>query len=74
MDLEGSGPQFSILGPAIEMTLQVNSSNCFHSKRIEIDEKKYNDPIWIIPPHLGRLLVPKIFIELGEELFPLPSP
>jgi hypothetical protein len=30
-------PQFSKLGPAIKMTLQVNSSNLFHSESIEID-------------------------------------
>jgi len=39
MDLEGYEPQFSKLGPANKMTLQVDSSNCFHSKSIDIDEK-----------------------------------
>jgi hypothetical protein len=55
--------QFSKLGPATKMALQVDSSNFFHPESIEIDEKLYNDPIWIIPPHLGRILVPKIFTE-----------
>jgi hypothetical protein len=45
------------------MALQVDYSNFFHSKRIEIDEKKYDDPSQMIPPHLGFILVPKIFIE-----------
>jgi hypothetical protein len=39
MALEGSGPQFSKLGPATKMALQVDSSNFFHSERIKIDEK-----------------------------------
>jgi hypothetical protein len=45
------------------MALQDDFSNFFHSERIEIDEKKYNDPIQIIPPHLRSILVPKIFTE-----------
>jgi hypothetical protein len=56
-------PQFSKLGPLTKMALQANSSNFFHPESTEIDEKLYNDPIWIIPPHLGRILVPKIFTE-----------
>ena len=63
MALEGSGPQFSKQGPATKMALQIDSSNFFHYERIEIDEKQYNDPIWIIPLHLGRIFVPKIFTE-----------
>jgi hypothetical protein len=55
------------------MNLKVNSSNYFHPNITMIDEKLYGDPIWIIPPHLGRILVPKIFTEGGEEIFPLPS-
>jgi hypothetical protein len=48
MALEGFEPQFSKLGPATKMVaLQTDSSNFFHSKRIEINEKQYNDPIWI---------------------------
>jgi len=42
---KGYGPQFSKLEPDTKMTLQADSSNCFHSKSIEIDEKWYNDPI-----------------------------
>jgi hypothetical protein len=42
---KGSRPQFSKLGPATKMALQVDSSNFFHSERIKIDEKQYNDPI-----------------------------
>jgi hypothetical protein len=57
------GPQFSKLGPTTKMALQVDSSNFFHPESTKIDEKLYNDPIQIIPPHLGRLLVPKIFTE-----------
>jgi hypothetical protein len=60
---EGSRPQFSKMGPATKMALQVDSSIFFHSERIEINEKQYNDPFQIIPPHLRRILVPKIFIE-----------
>jgi hypothetical protein len=37
--MEGFKPQFSKLGPAIKMTLQVDSSNFFHSESIKIDEK-----------------------------------
>jgi len=32
-------PQFSKLGPAIKMTLQVDSSKFFHFEGIEIDDK-----------------------------------
>jgi hypothetical protein len=45
---EGSRPQFSKLGHTTKMALQVYSSNFFHSKRIKIDDKQYNDPIRII--------------------------
>jgi hypothetical protein len=44
---KGSRPQFSKLGHATKMALQVDSSNFFHYERIEIDEKHYNDLIWI---------------------------
>jgi hypothetical protein len=44
---EGSRPQFSKMGPTTKMALQVDSSNFFHSERIKIDEKQYNDPIQI---------------------------
>jgi hypothetical protein len=47
MALEGSKPQFSKLGPATKMALQVDSSIFFHFERINIDEKQYNDPIQI---------------------------
>jgi hypothetical protein len=53
--------QFSKLGPTAKMYLQANSSNFFHPESTKIDEKIYNDPIHIIPPHLGRILVLKIF-------------
>jgi hypothetical protein len=39
------GPQFSKLGPATKMALQVDSSNFFHPESTKIDEKLYNDPI-----------------------------
>jgi hypothetical protein len=39
MALEGSRPQFSKLGPATKIGLQVDSSNFFQSKRINIDKK-----------------------------------
>jgi hypothetical protein len=45
MALEGSRPQFSKLGPATKMALQVDSSNFFHPKSTKIDEKLYDDPI-----------------------------
>jgi hypothetical protein len=45
MDLEGSEPQFSKLGLSTKMALQDESSNFFHSERIEIDDKKYNEQI-----------------------------
>jgi len=45
MDVKGSKPQFLKLGPATKMALQAESSNFFHFERIEIDEKKYNNPI-----------------------------
>jgi hypothetical protein len=48
MALEGSKPQFSKHGPTTKMASQVDSSNIFHSEKIEIDEKQYNDPIHII--------------------------
>jgi hypothetical protein len=57
MALKCFKPQFSKLGHATKMALQAESSNFFHFERIKIDEKKYNDPIQIIPPHLGRILV-----------------
>jgi hypothetical protein len=38
MDLEGFGPQFSKLGPATKMDLQVDSSNFFHHKSTKIDD------------------------------------
>jgi hypothetical protein len=50
---EGSGPQFSKLGPVTKMALQVDSSKFFHSERIEIDDKQYNDPIRITPQQNG---------------------
>ena len=63
MALEGFKPQFSKLGPPTKMAMQVESLNVFHYERIEIDEKQYNDPIQIIPPHLASFLVPKICTE-----------
>jgi hypothetical protein len=39
MAQEGFEPQFSKLGPATKMTLQVDSSNFFHYDNIEIDQK-----------------------------------
>jgi hypothetical protein len=54
----GFQPQSSKLGPTAKMALQANSSNFFHPDSTNIDEKLYNDPIQIIPHHLGRLLVP----------------
>jgi len=57
MALQGSRPQFSKLGPATKMALQVDSSNFFHSKRIKIDDKKYNDPIWIIETSIQSHLI-----------------
>jgi hypothetical protein len=68
MALKGFRLQFFKLRTATKMILHVDSS-----ESIEID-KLYNDPIRIIPPHLGRLLVLKSFIELGENIFPLLSP
>jgi hypothetical protein len=53
MTLEGFKPQFYKLKPAIKINLQANSSIFFHYEIIEIDEKYYNDPAWIIwPPWL----------------------
>jgi hypothetical protein len=59
-DSEVYEPQFSKLEPANKMAQQADSSNFFHPENINIDEKLYDDPIQIIPPHLGSLLVPKI--------------
>jgi hypothetical protein len=61
MALEGSEPQISKLGPATKMGPASQFLQFFHPKSTKIDEKLYNDPFWIIPPHLGRILVPKIF-------------
>jgi hypothetical protein len=55
--------QFSKLGPTAKMDMQDDSSNFFQLESTEIDEKLYNDPIWIITPHLGRILVPKSFTK-----------
>jgi len=57
-----------------KMPLQVDSYKFFHLASTDIDEKLHNDSIWIIPPHLGRLFIPKIFTKWGEKKFPLPSP
>jgi hypothetical protein len=48
MALEGFKPQFSKLVPTVKMIVQDYSSNFFHFESIEIDEKQYNDQIWII--------------------------
>jgi hypothetical protein len=48
MASKGFETHFSKLGPSSKMTLHVESSNFFHSERIDIDEKKYNYPIHII--------------------------
>jgi hypothetical protein len=59
--MEGYGPQISKLGPTTKMGPVRKFLQYFHPKRNEIDEKLYNDLIWINPPQFGRLLVPKIF-------------
>jgi hypothetical protein len=38
---------FSKLGHAVKMDLQVDSSNVFHPESIDMDEKLYNNPIYI---------------------------
>jgi len=48
MDLECSKPQFSKLGPAAKMALEVDSSNFFHLESTNIDEKLYDDIIHMI--------------------------
>jgi hypothetical protein len=60
MALEGSKPQFSKQGLATKMALQVDSSNFFHSERIEIDEKQHNDPIHITDKSFQ--------VDLGREV------
>jgi hypothetical protein len=61
MAMEGYRTQFSKLGPTTKMGLASQFLQFFHPESTKIDEKLYHDPFWIIPPHLGRILFPKIF-------------
>jgi hypothetical protein len=61
--LNGFKPRFSKLRLATKMDLKDDSSKFSHPKSTQLDEKSYDDPIQIIPLHLGRLLVSKIFTE-----------
>jgi hypothetical protein len=41
----------------------------FHLESDNIDEKLYHDRFWVIPPHLGRILVPKILLQDVRKIF-----
>jgi len=51
--------KFSKLGPSIKMVMCTNSSTFSTLKASRQMKNKYNDIIWITPPHFGRILVPK---------------
>jgi len=55
MLLKGFRPQFSKLGLAGKNGPMSQVLYFFHSEIINMDEKEYNDPIWITPPHFGRI-------------------
>jgi hypothetical protein len=69
MALEGSGSQFSKLVPTTKMALQVYSSN-FSTLKDDIDEKQYNDPIWIREVVSKRLVRKVGHVLASEEVHP----
>jgi hypothetical protein len=48
MALEGGRPQFSKLGPSTKMGLASQFLQFFHPKSTKIDEKLYDDTLWVI--------------------------
>lgn len=71
---QGSIPQLSKPGPATKMGPTRQFLHFSAQKVFDIGEKWYDNRMRIIIPHLGRIFVPKIYVEWGEEKFPLPSP
>lgn len=68
---EGFRPRLTKLGLANKNGRVSWSLHVFHSRCIKMDEKHYNDPIWIIPPQFRRILVPKIFYLMRSSNFSL---